>query len=164
MPTIAHLVKRRDPHTTPGSMLEVPANGPVVTTGRPEDWTAASKTNADWQPAWLRAIALAWSDPNLMAELVGVDAKGEPKAKAFLQKHCDYTVPAHLRLEARADTGAGAGWYPGGVDANPDTWVWKVSQTELVMYVPVKPDVSQQAVALAAYEAIGRVYPFTTCC
>jgi ribosomally synthesized peptide (two-chain TOMM family) len=136
---------------------------PKVVLGAQEDFTKASKQNADWQPAWLRAIALAWSDKKYFDELVGVDAKGQPKARAFFLKYCNFCLPDHLLLTVEYDEAAV--WDPIGGDDKPDTWLWRVKQTQLTMYLPRPPEkLEERPVALAAYEAMGRVYPFTTCC
>jgi len=141
------------------------AGRPNVVISKQEDILLANKKNAEWQPAWLRAIALAWSDPKYRDELVGVDERTKaPKARAFLKKYCNFDVPEHLLLRVEQDDDADSGWDPVGGDRDPSTWLWKVKQTEMTMYIPKKPPAAQQSVALAAYEAMGRIYPFTTCC
>jgi ribosomally synthesized peptide (two-chain TOMM family) len=156
MPVYA--VQRRIDASDNDPLKGVPNKAARVILGRGEDFTAASKKNADWQPAWLRAIALAWSSTRMKEDLIA-----DPKA--FLLNYCGFELPDHLLLTVREDDDPESGWDPTGGDDKPNTWLWKVKQTELTMYIPKRPeDADQRPVALAAYEALGRVYPFTTCC
>jgi ribosomally synthesized peptide (two-chain TOMM family) len=113
------------------------------------------ETMAQWQSTWLRAIALAWSDPKLEALLI-------KDPKQFFRVYCTYKLPEHLNLKVQKDPSKAARWEPG----NPakDDWTWLLSRTEMTMFIPPKPEAGQSAVALAAYDAVGKSYPFSCCC
>ncbi|MCG8417497.1 MAG: BMA_0021/BMA_0022 family TOMM bacteriocin [Proteobacteria bacterium] len=115
-----------------------------------------------WHYAWLRAVALAWSDDKLRADLL------EDPVDFFLV-HCNYRVPSGLKLfvyEADLDSEGKVnesvyGTFPPGWDAENN--IWYLEDSIVAMYLPPTPDFKDQAVALAAYDATARSYPFTTC-
>lgn len=107
-----------------------------------------------WQYAWTSAIALAWSDPKLKALLIA-----DPHV--FFKVYTNYILPSGITLtvkEMEKNDGAGqaTGW-------DPANKIWYLQKTELTMYIPTPPPLEQQAVALAAYSATARAYPFTGC-
>lgn len=112
------------------------------------------RANMLWQDAWIMAIALAWSDDALREEL-----KSDPAA--FFKQHCNFNVPESLTIEVLdspdADSqGVAPGW-------DPETGIWYLRNTVVQMYLPPPPPVEQQAIAMSAYVATGRTYPFTVC-
>jgi ribosomally synthesized peptide (two-chain TOMM family) len=123
-----------------------------------EKFLEALEQNADWQPAWLRAIALAWQSDEYKRELTG-------NPREFLRKYCHYELPRYLELKIEEDPSKESAFDPGtpGGAAPAENWVWHLPLTHLTMYLPPKPkDEGVAPVALAAYEAIGKTYPFTT--
>ena len=118
----------------------------------PEDPIDGIRGDAEWQNAWLSAIALAWSSPELQKALIA-----DPRL--FLLEQFKYKVPDGLTLvvresEEKDDEGHATGW-------SPSTRLWYLNNTEVVMYIPRAPDLKDQALALSAYAATGRTYPFT---
>ncbi|WP_437678783.1 BMA_0021/BMA_0022 family TOMM bacteriocin [Sorangium sp. So ce131] len=121
----------------------------------PEDPLHGIRSALKWQDAWMMAIALAWSDKDLEDALIG-----DPVT--FFAVHCNYRVPDGITLTVSrmdADTKDAMGRKPGWDPANH---IWFLKKSELTMYLPPKPDQSHQAVALSAYLATGRTYPFTS--
>lgn len=104
----------------------------------------------EWRATWLRAIALAWSDDTLKNELLA-----DPYT--FFKTHCNYELPPTVDLAVVEDARNGDGYDAGSEHA----WLWKLPRSILIMFLPPKPPVEQQAIALAAYEAVGKQYPFT---
>jgi ribosomally synthesized peptide (two-chain TOMM family) len=107
-----------------------------------------------WQYAWTSAIALAWSDAKMKKQLVD-----DPHH--FFKVYTNYILPTGIKLtvkemEKHDKAGEATGW-------DPDNKIWYLQKTELTMYIPTPPPLEQQAVALAAYSATARAYPFTGC-
>lgn len=107
-----------------------------------------------WQYAWTSAIALAWSDPKMKSKLI-------TDPHQFFKVYTNYILPSGLTLtvkemEKKDGAGQATGW-------DPENKIWYLQKTELTMYIPTPPPLDQQAVALAAYGATARAYPFTGC-
>jgi ribosomally synthesized peptide (two-chain TOMM family) len=119
------------------------------------DYIHGIEYTEEWRATWLRAVALAWSDKNLQKELIADPA-------AFFKKYCNYNLPPTVDLvlvdPSTLNTEPECGFSPGsGYD-----WEWQLPRSVLIMFIPPKPkDADQQAIALAAYEAVGKQYPFT---
>lgn len=124
----------------------------VQTPVGPEDPIAGIRGDAEWENAWLSAVALAWSSPELQQRLID-DPRG------FFLGQLGYNVPAGLTLYVRASEGKDPDGRPTGWD--PVNRLWYLHNTELVMYIPPPPELKDQALALSAYAATGRTYPFT---
>lgn len=125
----------------------------ACTATHPENPLSGIASSQAWQVAWVSAIALAWSSDQLKADLIADPAK-------FFQTHCNFKVPDGLTLGVRAMVEADAEGRATGWDAQ--TKVWYLQNTSVIMYLPPAPEVYQQAIALSAYAATGRTYPFTT--
>ena len=126
----------------------------------------------DWRTAWQRAIALAWSDPGLKHKLVH-----DPFL--FLKEHCNYALPPTVellvvpcetlkpRLPSEHDT---LGFHAEQGHDNGPNWKWVLPRTVVIMSLPPPPggwdhpDQNSYAVALNAYDAVGKSYPFTVSC
>lgn len=121
-----------------------------------EEFATAIPDTVAWKSAWLRAVALAWSDEKLKKELCD-------DAYTFIQNYCGYAIPKAVQLVVVPDTNA-------SFDRNTDqtnSWEWHLTRSVLVMYLPNKPpgtDASDALVALSAYQLVGLAYPFTACC
>ena len=125
-----------------------------ATTALAEDPLVGIRQAALWQNAWMAAIAMAWASDTDKAALLA-------NAPQFFKDKCGWEVPDGLDLKVtdlpKVDE-----------DNNPLGWdamlkQWELARTRVTMYLPPKPAVEQQAVALANYLATGRAYPFTTC-
>lgn len=103
---------------------------------------AAEKLRA-FQCAWFQAVALAWSDPALLAELKRAPAR-------FLAAHCGYALPASVELTVHAASELPEGHAHGGWDAQREAW--SLPKTEITVYVPPAPELSEREVALAELE------------
>lgn len=119
-----------------------------------EDPLAGLRGAMAWQYAWTSAIALAWSDPAMKSVLLG-----DPHL--FFKVYTNYTLPSGITLTVKemekADmAGNTTGW-------DPKNKIWYLQKTELTMYIPPPPPHDERAVALAAYVATARAYPFTIC-
>ena len=107
-----------------------------------------------WQYAWTSAIALAWSDPKMKLML-----KNDPHS--FFKAYTNYILPTGITLTVKEMEKADKDGMPTGW--NQWDGIWYLQKTELTMYIPPPPPLDQQAVALAAYCATARAYPFTGC-
>lgn len=131
-----------------------PANMSSITYQK-ADYIHGIEYTEEWRATWLRAVALAWSDSDLQNELMDDPA-------AFFKAHCNYCLPPTVDLvvvdPSTLSTEPSCGFSSGsGYD-----WQWQLPRSVLIMFLPPKPaDASQQAIALAAYEAVGKQYPFT---
>lgn len=128
----------------------VDAAGPV----RAEDPLAGLKTDMGWQNAWMTAMAMAWANEADKQALIS-------HPEIFFRERLGWEVPEGLRLvvtdePSHVENGQRLGW-------NQAQQAWYLAKTEVRMFLPPKPAVDQQGVALASYLATGRTYPFTTC-
>jgi ribosomally synthesized peptide (two-chain TOMM family) len=103
-------------------------------------------------PAWLRAIALVWSNPAMFEPL-----KRDPRQ--FLAAHCAYDLPDGIELTVCDGQDA-----PNGalsqVDEQHNTDA--PSPTRVTLYVPPAPQLEEQAVALATMAVDCFVFPICT--
>jgi hypothetical protein len=82
----------------------------------------------------------------------------------FLKTYCNYALPPTVDLVVVDATTMTSPW---GFQQDPSTpngpgWRWTLSPSVLIMFLPPAPtDGTSDAVALAAYEAVGKSYPFT---
>jgi len=125
----------------------------------PEEPIQAISAMMRWQNAWMAAIAMAWASEEDKEALLR-------DAHTFFKTRCGWEVPEALDLSVSDQpdpSGERTGWYPDGIGGDPKQKGWHLARTKVIMYLPPKPEVKQQAVALANYLATGRTYPFTTC-
>lgn len=116
-----------------------------------EDSMEGLRAIRDWETCWLRAIGLAWRDDALKAELLA-------DAPAFLRRHCGYEMPDTMHIMVEEDPGSK--WSP---NAQGKSWVARPNV--LTVFLPAKPDDSRDwAVALADFEGVGTMMPFSFCC
>lgn len=126
--------------------------GPSSPVG-PEEPLQGIRSSMGWQNAWMTAIALAWSDEKLGEELIADPAD-------FFRKHCKYQLPDGLTVRVaympqEDSAGKKTGW-------DPATKLWYLKNTEVTMFLPPPPPLEERSVALSAYSAAGRSYPFTS--
>ena len=114
---------------------------------RPEAWSQMM----EWQNIWLRAIALAWSNPEFKKALLA-----DPRVA--IRKAFDYEVNEALDLSVAEVTAEEAQWNTKG---NVD-WC-NLPNMRLTMPLPPAPKIADQAVAISDYADAGRTYPFTCC-
>lgn len=120
-----------------------------------EDTVDAIKHEFEWRDAWLRAIALAWSDPKLKDRLIR-----DPET--FLEEFCNYKLPDMLSITVVDDPEQR--WEAGSKD-KPGDFKWHLRKHELKLFLPSAPLQKElYAVALADYDSTGAPYPFTTLC
>ena len=121
-----------------------------------EDYGVTVAQTLSWRSAWLRAVALAWSDEALRDELCENPFK-------FIRSYCGYTLPRTVNLVVVKDPNAK--FERGEDDVNG--WTWTLTQNLLVMFLPDKPQgcsESDALIALSAFESVGSAYPFTMTC
>lgn len=119
-----------------------------------EDYIEATEHLHAWRAAWLRAIGLAWSDEALARELCADPYK-------FFLNYCEYKMPRTIDIVVMPDDDSR--WVPGMPERH--NWRWNLTRNVLVLHLPRKPaNDSEGAVALAAYEAVGKTYPFSMAC
>jgi ribosomally synthesized peptide (two-chain TOMM family) len=139
-------------HALKAFQFEVSSQRTKTVPGEREDVLNAIVQQHNWQAAWLRAIALAWAKDGYREELLKDAAK-------FLKTHCDYDLPQSLEIKVLEDKDSQ--WIPG--DPKEFNWRWRLRKAKLTLYLPKKPEDEEEcAIALAAYESAGKVYPFTT--
>src|SRR5262245_18753714 len=107
-----------------------------------------------WQYGWTSPIAIAWSDPKMKTELIR-----DPHR--FFKVYTNYILPTGITLKVREMERADKHGHETGWD--PANGIWYLQKTELTMYIPTPPPLEQRAVAIAAYVATARAYPFTGC-
>jgi ribosomally synthesized peptide (two-chain TOMM family) len=101
------------------------------------------------QEVYLRAIALAWRDPEFKQALL-------TDASDALARYLGYQAPWLLELKVK-EPGPGYGW-------NPKTREWSLPPHTLTFGIPTRPsDVVEEPIALAAYNDAGPAYLFTCC-
>lgn len=104
------------------------ARKPARSTGAQQAWVN------DWQGVWMRAVALAWKEPEFEAAL-----RKDPREA--LKKRFDFDLPASIQLKVVSSSEKNA--VAGG------TWTADNSEVELIL--PKKPaDVADHAVALSS--------------
>ena len=103
----------------------------------------------EFQEVYLRAVALAWSDPVFKAALLA-------DADQALQDYFGYTCLWNVDLEVTEASGPGVGW-----DARHKTW--NLPPIRTTFGLPVAPRIEEQLVAFAAYNDAGPTYLFTCC-
>lgn len=97
--------------------------------------------------AWLRAIAIVWTDPAKLDLL-----KRDPRE--FFRTRCGYDPPAHLAftiVEAR-DVGG--------------SWAWdarSLPEAEVTLLVPPPPELDEQPIALADLASAVAMVPVCCC-
>jgi ribosomally synthesized peptide (two-chain TOMM family) len=121
--------------------------------GAPQDAGAASAcpdrqaAAQALEGAWLRAVAIVWSDPAKMDQL-----KREPRQ--FLHAHCGYDAPANVELAVHEAQASGGSWH------------WAVRsplEAEVVLEIPPPPELSEQPVALAELANVFAAIPLCAC-
>lgn len=119
-----------------------------------EDFLEATEHLHAWRSAWLRAIGLAWSDDALAQELCADPYK-------FFLNYCEYKMPRTIDIVVMPDENSR--WIPGMPDRH--NWRWNLTRNVLILHLPKKPaEESEGPIALAAYEAVGKTYPFSLAC
>jgi len=128
-----------------------------------EDPIEGLREHLNWQPAWLRAIAMAWqckeyeerlcSDDDAVVRKAFQDVNYVlPKGLKIRVKHPDVAKTEELNMVySELEDGSGYGWHRDALT------------TEVIFRLPQRPQESHQAYALADYLASGRSYPFTCC-
>ena len=116
-----------------------------------EDSINGLRSLRDWQACWLRAIGLIWKEPKLKGEL-------EKDPRAFFKKHCQYVFPQTMHIEVKDDPGSK--WMH---DSSGSAWIARPNVLTVFLPQP-PPDSKDWAVALADFEAIGTLMPFSFCC
>jgi ribosomally synthesized peptide (two-chain TOMM family) len=97
--------------------------------------------------AWLRAVAIVWSDPAKLELL-----KREPRQ--FLHAHCGYNAPTNVGITVREAQASGGSWRWG---------VRSPLEAELILEVPPPPELSEQPVALAELASAFAHAPICVC-
>jgi hypothetical protein len=141
----------------------------------------AWELNASWRNAWLRAVARAWSDPDFADQLTArgkyTESRPSPGKTARHTKQalldCGFTFPAFfndlLDIEvvpySEAKGVSATKRYRRGKVSDPNGWIQFKSElaAKLTLILPPPPDDEDRAIALADYDAAGRIYPFSWC-
>jgi ribosomally synthesized peptide (two-chain TOMM family) len=129
----------------------------------------AFEFNAIWRSVWLRTVARAWRDEDFKSRLVGAptDDGTSPSTKAALGE-AGLSFPEFFNKLIEIEVKEYEGDDLKNYRANPKGNGWKHFGSDLrcrlTLTLPPKPDDPQDfAIALADYEAGGRVYPFSFC-
>jgi ribosomally synthesized peptide (two-chain TOMM family) len=103
------------------------------------------------QEVYLRAIALAWRDPEFKQALLA-------DATDALARYFDYRSPWLVDLTVKEpEPQQGFGW-------DPKTGTWTLPPHAMTFGVPTRPaDTAEEPIALAAYNDAGPAYLFTCC-
>lgn len=123
-----------------------------------EDPISGLDTTIKWQMVWLEAIALAWRDESFHQHLL-------KDPRDALKTYFNFDLGPYVKLTVRDATPPSGGAVPhklgqafGGWDPATDPLT-----SEMIMALPPKPALEDQAIALSFYNASGRAYPFTCC-
>jgi hypothetical protein len=168
----------------------MPKNELMMLAPGDEQILPAFEINSAWRVAWLRAIARAWRDPEYRDRLIGApdgkrakratvadaDRTTNPSTKAALTE-AGFGFPKFfdklLQIEVQECAAKPGQLYvppkENGATTKPSPNGWKdfpadKLRAKLILILPPPPkDAKDFAVALADYDAGGRVYPFTWC-
>jgi ribosomally synthesized peptide (two-chain TOMM family) len=102
----------------------------------------------EFQEVYLRAIALAWRDETFKEAL-------QTDALLALQHYFAYKCPWSINLEV-VSPGAEYGW-------DSQKKCWNLPRNGMTFGVPVKPQLDEECIALAAYNDAGPTYLFSCC-
>lgn len=102
----------------------------------------------EFQEVYLRAIALAWNDPEFKQALL---ADPHHALGAYFDYKCPWLIDLNI-----TEAPAGSGW-------NPAAQRWTLPENAMTFGVPSRPQQNDEAVALAAYNDAGPSYLFTCC-
>jgi ribosomally synthesized peptide (two-chain TOMM family) len=102
----------------------------------------------EFQEVYLRAIALAWRDDSFKQAL-------ETDAALALQQFFGYKLPWNINLTVSSPP-PGHGWSATGQ-------CWELPPNSMTFGLPQRPDIEEEAIALAAYNDAGPCYLFTCC-
>jgi ribosomally synthesized peptide (two-chain TOMM family) len=105
------------------------------------------ETARELEGAWLRAVAIVWSDPEKLDLL-----KREPRR--FLHAECGYDPPESLALTVREARESGVTWHWGAESP---------TEAEVVLEIPPPPELSEQPVALAELASAFAAIPICAC-
>lgn len=124
------------------------------------DVNEAAESMMKLKLAWLRVVSQCWRDPDYAKKVLSA------KPEMIRNEFASYGValPADVSLQIRQEEGNDH-W-------NPKSQKWHFgTSAELTLYLPHAPkprpgdpEHSDDAVALAEYEWVGRNYPFSCCC
>ncbi len=116
---------------------------------RPENAALPDQQAAvrELESAWLRAVAMVWSDPAKLELL-----KREPRQ--FLHTQCGYDPPANLVLTVREAHQSGVSWRWGREGP---------TGAEVILEVAPPPELSEQPVALAELANAFALVPICAC-
>lgn len=104
----------------------------------------------EFQEVYARVVALAWKDSVFLEEL-------RKDARATLANYFGYMCPWNIDIEFEQLSGQEYEWQPGED-------VWNLPKNAIHVGIPKKPpQLEEQAVALAVYNAAGPAYLFTCC-
>lgn len=131
-----------------------------------EPLLTAWEINASWRTVWLKAIARAWKDTNFRKALLDPVGPEAALTKAgfvvpdFFKKLLKVVVveSSDKSVKHRSDQTDGGQFVNGWDDPAGSL------KATLTLVLPPAPDKQEDyAIALADYDAGGRVYPFTLC-
>ncbi|WP_104978649.1 hypothetical protein [Sorangium cellulosum] len=105
------------------------------------------------ESACLRALAIVWADPAKLELL-----RSDPRH--FLRQFCDYELPRTIHLLIRdVPEGHSAERHPRDLVARRDAS--RLSKAEFTLYIPPRPALAEQAVALAELSGPSGALAFT---
>ncbi|AOK30611.1 hypothetical protein WS67_15665 [Burkholderia singularis] len=102
----------------------------------------------EFQEVYLRAIALSWRDPVFKAALL-------ENPQDAIERYLNYRCPWIVDLKI-TEAGPECGW-----DAQAQRW--NLPRNAITFGVPKRPELAEQAIALAAYNDSGPAYLFSCC-
>lgn len=102
----------------------------------------------EFQEVYVRAIALAWRDDAFKSAL-------EANAALALQQYFGYKLPWNITLKVVSPPSQ-YGWRAAKQS-------WDLPKNSMTFGLPARPDIAEEAIALAAYNDAGPCYLFTCC-
>ena len=116
----------------------------------------------EYQEVYLRAVALAWSDPEFKKNFLA-----DPRTA--MENYFGYSCPWNVTIRVTEPTDPKYHWTP-AKDGQPGKWTlprmkatFGLPDTPYKPGTPEKPDIKQQLIAFAAYNDAGPTYLFTCC-
>ncbi len=124
----------------------------------PKEQQLASYTldeTSQWSMIWPLVVAEAWTNEDFKQQLL------ENPRRAVMMLF-GFEFPENLDLIVKdARMVEGAGWTPNRNARYGYEWLLPASQ--VVLWLPPRPEEGQREVALASYILSGQIYPFTCC-
>jgi ribosomally synthesized peptide (two-chain TOMM family) len=102
----------------------------------------------EYQEVYLRAVALAWSDPTFKQDFL-------TDPRTAMENYFGYSCPWNVTIKvSEPPANNGFGW---------NGKKWRLPRIKATFGLPIAPTIEEQPIAFAAYNDAGPTYLFTCC-